>query len=161
MKRFIRSMLLTVVALGITGSVAFAQTGSAGYYDFATMVRFQKDMRVVGNATILGDLTVREDVAAKRFRATRQTTATVTPNSTIPSNGTFQPLTAAAAVGTSSVTTGTIGDLLILYNTVTNTITLTDTGTLKLASNAALGQYDTLTLVSDGTNWLEIGRSNN
>ena len=44
---------------------------------------------------------------------------------------------------------------------MTNTITITDTGTLKLSGNAALGQYDTITLWSDGTNWIEISETNN
>jgi len=50
---------------------------------------------------------------------------------------------------------------LVLVNVGSNTITLTDTGTLKLSANAALGQYDTITLQSDGTNWIELAKANN
>jgi len=42
-----------------------------------------------------------------------------------------------------------------------NTITLTDTGTLKLGGNAALGQYDSITLLSDGTNWIQVSKADN
>ena len=48
-----------------------------------------------------------------------------------------------------------------ITNIGTNTITITDTAPLIMAGNLALGQYDNLTLRSDGTRWIEMGRSNN
>ena len=90
-----------------------------------------------------------------------QTSITVTADSTISPAGTYQPISAAGAVGTSSITAGDAGDLLVLTNTGANVITITDTGTLKLSGNAALGQYDSLFLLSDGTNWVEIGEGAN
>ena len=59
------------------------------------------------------------------------------------------------------MTAGTAGDLVYIINTGSNTITITDTGTLKLSGNAALGQYDTLLLWSDGTNWIEVAQADN
>ena len=41
------------------------------------------------------------------------------------------------------------------------TVTLTDTGTLKLAGNAVLSTTDSLTMISDGGNLIEIARSDN
>ena len=103
-----------------------------------------------------GDLDVADDLTIAK-----QTWITVTDNLEIAPTGSYQPIAAAGAVGTSSITAGAAGDLLILTNTGTNAITITYTGTLKLSSNAALGQYDSLFLLSDGTNWVEIGEGAN
>ena len=72
----------------------------------------------------------------------------------------FQQISAAATAGV-TVTTLAKGTELTLLNMGSNTITISDTGTTMLESNAALGQYDTLTLISDGTNMVELARSNN
>ena len=70
--------------------------------------------------------------------------------------------TGAAATGTSAIGGyATAGRVIVLVNVGSNTITLTDTGTLKLSGNAALGQYDNITLMSDGTNWVELSETNN
>ncbi len=90
-----------------------------------------------------------------------QTAISVTMNGCITPTGTYQLLESAANVSTSNLAAGTTGQLLILVNTADTTITITDTGTLKLSGNAAITQYDTLTLISDGTNWLELSVSNN
>jgi hypothetical protein len=162
MQRATRSLLLTIVGLLLTGSVALAQSGSAGYYEFSTLVRFQRDVRVYGSAQVAGDLRSGGDVQAQRFRAEKQSTLSVTANSTVTPLGTFQPITATASVGTSSIAAGNPGDLLILVNlSPSNTVTFTDTGTLKLAGNAALGQNDTLTLISDGVSWYQMAKSDN
>lgn len=95
------------------------------------------------------------------LRALPQTAITVSNNSSITPTGMYQPLTAVAAVGTSSIAAQAAGTVVVFQNVNTNAITLTDTGTLRLAGNAALGQHDTLTLLSDGTNWIEVSRSDN
>ena len=48
-----------------------------------------------------------------------------------------------------------------MVNNSNTTITISDTGTLKLSGNIALGQYDTLVLISDGTNWVQLATTNN
>ena len=76
--------------------------------------------------------------------------------------GTYQPLDAAGTVGAIVTTTGmTAGDLLILANIGTQTITISDTGVMALSSNAALGPADSVTLVYSGTGWIEIGEGAN
>lgn len=95
------------------------------------------------------------------LRLSPQSALTVTAGGTVSPQGSYQPLTAAGAVGTSSITAGSAGDVVVFVNTSSNTITFTDTGTLKLSGNAALAQYDTLTLLADGTNWVEIGQTDN
>ena len=92
---------------------------------------------------------------------TKQTGVVVAQGSIITPTGTYQPISAAGAVSTGSIATGTAGEILILTNTAANTITISDTGTLKLAGDAAIGQYDTLTLLSDGTNWLQVSKADN
>ncbi len=47
---------------------------------------------------------------------------------------------------------------LLFTSGSSTTCELADTGTMKLITNWVPVQYDTLTLMSDGTNWLEISR---
>lgn len=96
-----------------------------------------------------------------------QTAIAVTDGAVITPTGTYQPLTATGSV-TATLTTSsdfvTAGDVLILINansTVTSTVNIADSGTAKLTAAAALGQYDSLTLWFDGTNWIELSRADN
>lgn len=93
--------------------------------------------------------------------AVAQMTITVAQNSVITPTGVYQPLTAEATCGTASIAALPAGNIVVFENLSTNTITLTDTGTLKLGGNAALGQYDTLTVISDGTNWIQVSKVDN
>lgn len=86
---------------------------------------------------------------------------TVTTNSYITPTYTLQPITSADAVFTSNLAAGVAGRLLILWNVADTTITISDTGTIMLSADWAGTQYDTLVLLSDGTNWLELARSTN
>jgi hypothetical protein len=94
--------------------------------------------------------------------ASKQTTVTVTMNGTIALSKSLIPITAAGTVATSAVN-GCEGDgrVSLLRNVSANTITITDTGKLKLEGNWAAGQFDTLLLIGDGTNCLEVTRGNN
>ena len=109
------------------------------------------DLIVTDDASVGGDLTASGDV-----RLAAQTAISVTNGATVTPTGVYQRIEAAGNVGTASIAAGTAGDLLILVNTANVTITFTDTGTLKLSGNAALGQYDTLMLLADGTNWIQV-----
>ena len=95
------------------------------------------------------------------FRLSPQDTTTLTQGATITPSGALMPLTSAGDVSTGSITAGTNGDILLLLNTVNHTITISDTGTLKLSGDAALGQYDSLLLGCDGTNWIELAQADN
>lgn len=97
------------------------------------------------------------------YRSAPRTAITLTNNATLNATGTFQLITAAAAIGTSgaNITVKPAGTELILLNTGSNTITFTETGTLKSAGNIALGALDSATLRSDGTNWYQVAASNN
>jgi len=92
----------------------------------------------------------------------KRTKITVTEGGYITPTGTLQEIDAAGAVTpTGGVAAGAAGSWLILWNSGSNTIRLIDTGALMLSGNLDLGQYDTVILVSDGTNWLQVGTSNN
>jgi hypothetical protein len=64
---------------------------------------------------------------------------------------------------TFTLTPSTVGaghTLRLEFNTAGSTkAQLVDTGTMKLNGDWLPVQYDTLTLISDGTNWVELGRS--
>lgn len=97
------------------------------------------------------------------YRAAPRAAITVADNGTINSTGTYQKLTAAAAVGTSgdNLTIKPAGSVLILVNVGAQTITITETANMKSAGNIALGTLDSATLLSDGADWYQIAASNN
>jgi hypothetical protein len=178
MKRVI-AVLVTLALL--VGSVqAVWSQGGAGWWDVYSDTRFHgdvwgnqdvridDDLTVADQATVSNDLTVTDDTAvgddltvSGDMTLAQQTALTIGVAGTITPVGAYTQITAAAARGTSSITAGSAGDVVVIVNVGSNTITLTDTGTLLLAGNVALGQYDSVTLLSDGTNWVQIGTSNN
>jgi hypothetical protein len=143
MRRILWTALL-IFALAVTPALAqsgvsnFTHVVASGYVQSGTYVRVGTFERLVPGTTVV-----------------------VTTDGTITPVASYQPLSSSGNVQTASITAGTAGDVLYMINTSNTTITLTDTGTLKLGGNRALGQYDTLTLVSDGTNWIERSYTNN
>ena len=113
---------------------------------------FASTLAQAGAATFAGEV-----------KFTAPTQVTVTADSTIATAGyTVVPLYAAGTVGTATITgCETAGKLTILRNISNQSITITDTSTIMLSANAVLTQYDTLTLLGDGTNCLQLAVSNN
>jgi hypothetical protein len=164
---------LVLVAAGIVGT-AYAQTQQFGWIVtkrltvqnvgvFQSGVEMDSTLSVegilsAGSAVQAdGDVATGSDLQVAAFVRTVPTTAiSVTNGATITPTGTYQPLESAGNVGFSGIAVGTAGDHLILINESNTTITLTDTGTLMLSGNAALGQYDVIHLLSDGTNWIQV-----
>ena len=109
-----------------------------------------------GDVSVGDDFTLGGDLVT-----TPGTTIVVTPGSTVTPLGAYVPLSSTGTVGTSAIAGPTAGRRITLVNVAATTITFTDTGTLKLTGNIALGQYDTLSLVGDGTNWLQLSTANN
>ena len=120
------------------------------------------DFSASGGLTLATTLTLSDGdvIVADDVRVTAQTAITVTNGAAFAPTGTYQPIQAAGEV-TPTVTIGTAGDLLVLINTSAQTINIADTGTTMLTAAGALGQYDSLTLWCDGTNWIEISRADN
>ena len=94
-----------------------------------------------------------------------QTVFTVGADATIYPKGTYQPLNSAAAVTTNTTTAiadgDIVGQLLLLVNeNASDTITIDDAANTRLSGNAVLGNDDSLLLIWDGADWLEIAQAN-
>jgi hypothetical protein len=68
------------------------------------------------------------------------------------------PISASASSGV--LITCASGAIYHIYNVGTQTIKITDSLTMKLESTVTLGNSDSITLIGDGTNCVEITRSN-
>ena len=125
-------------------------------------ITVQRGGVTVADGVTAADITASDDLTTLDLYLTQTSVQTITVGGTITPTGSYHQITASAARGTSSVSgVSTAGRVLTLVNIGSNTITLTDTGTLKLAGNAALGQYDSITLLSDGTNWIQVSKADN
>ena len=125
-------------------------------------ITVQRGGVTVTDGVTAADITASDDLTTLDLYLTQTSVQTITVGGTITPTGSYHQITASAARGTSSVSgVSTAGRVLTLVNIGSNTITLTDTGTLKLAGNAALGQYDSITLLSDGTNWIQVSKADN
>lgn len=110
-----------------------------------------------GDFLVADDAEFKSDVAVLgAVRGVMPAAVAVTQDSTIPATSSVIQLSAAASASTSSIAAGASGQILIIVGPASNTVTFTDTGTLKLGGDRALSANDTLTLVSDGTNWNEV-----
>ena len=156
-------LLVMALAVGANGCAI----GGAGVTNFDSVTLSNDlvigdDLTVASTSSLVGDVTASADVVVGLFgRLTAQTRITVTQDSTITPTGTYQPIGSAGNLGTSDIAITTAGDVVILTNETNTTITISDTGTTMLSGNIALSQYDTLTLLCDGTNWLELANSTN
>lgn len=155
---------VAMVALLLSVTTIAAQTFPKNPMDWVMAKRLTVATisTLTGNVTTGADLTVGDDIAVTGdLVLTPATPISVTMNATITPLGSYQPLTSAGTVNTASITVGAAGTVLTLVNSANTSIVFTDTGTLKLTGNITLGQYDTLTLVSDGTNWVMRSTANN
>jgi hypothetical protein len=148
-KGMIASLALVIILLMTTLAPVWAQQP-------ITRIR----NAVITTLSVPGAATV-NDFAASYVNFVPPATIAVTMNATITPLGAYQPLSSAGTVNTASITVGAAGDVLTLVNIGSNSIVLTDTGTLKLSGNLTLGANDSVVLQSDGTNWNQLSTSNN
>jgi len=155
-----------------SGATLDIQSGVAASISDLTV---SDDLTVADNATVSGTLTIVEQVlatgdvrtgtdvqVAQVLRVVPNAAISVTNGAAFTPTGTFQPLTSFGTVTpTITETDADAGDILVLMVTSATTINIADTGTTKLSAAWAGGQYDTLTLMAEGDNWVEIARSNN
>lgn len=119
---------------------------------------------VDGLLTLAGGLSLTDGGAtvADDFVVSAQTAISCTDGGVITPTGTYQPLQSAGTVTPTVTTSGVAtGTLLVLVNTSATTVNLPDSGTMMLSGAAALGQHDSLVLWFDGTNWIQVGGSDN
>lgn len=146
------SVIRMIVANDITAA-DITVSDDATVTDLATVgdLTTTDDLSVADDGSVGDDLTVTGDLTISPG-----VTETIGYDEQIDPVASYHRITASAARGTDDIATGTAGDVLALINVGSNTITLTDTGTLKLSGNAALGAGDTIILLSDGTNWIQM-----
>lgn len=165
MRRKIRMMrwfqvVVLAFALLMAGALGFGLgpvTGQSGTTNF-TNLDVRRDL-AVGD-----DLTVADDaVMGGMMNLAAQSAISLTMNGYFTPTGAFQPVESAGAVSVSGANfaPGVPGDLLIVVNIGGSTITFTETTGLISAGNVALGTLDSATFVYHGTNWYQIGASNN
>lgn len=73
----------------------------------------------------------------------------------------LQPVRVTSNRGLTNVTVLPANTVVTFRNVGTPTIGFTDTTPLVLGGTRVLGQYDQLTLISDGTRWIEQAFANN
>lgn len=152
---------LTVENGGMTATGAVNFDGAV---DFDSTVDFSGATGIGGLTISTGGLTISDGdtVMADFAQISAQTAISVADGGIITPTGTYQPLASAGTITPTVATSGMVtGSVVTLINTSDTTINLADTGTAKLSAAWAAGQYDALVLWFDGTNWVEISRSDN
>lgn len=104
-------------------------------------------------------------LAADRTPATIvQKTIAVTSNDAIAVGGSTAVILTSAAVSTNCTIANpqTATASLVIINTSTNAVTITDGANIEGAGAMVMGQYDSLSLKAiSASKWVEVGRSNN
>ena len=150
-----------------TGAITVA-FGSLLYASEIVEASTDEGVNIEGSSLIDSDIIAGAALTTTTFieigtwlRPSLQSTLVVTDGGTITPTGTYQPISAVAAVGLDDIAIMSDGDVLVLTNVGSNAVTITDTGVIMLSGDIALGQYDTLTLLCDGTNWKQLATSDN
>ena len=168
---FVALLLVAIVAVSVS-----AQSGSGGYLDVESNFRvwrdssFRGDIYAEDDVTVTDQLVVSNDLVVSDFASiarlgyTASATQTLLADTPISVTSSYLLLSAAGSIGTGSIGTCNLanqGQLIVLENVSNTTITITDTGTLKLSGNAALAQWDSAAIVCDGTNWVQLYEQDN
>lgn len=161
-KRMMTSFALVIILLIAMNVPVWGQSAATRF----NRLIVNSTLNVVGTTTLTGDVTMGDDlivtdnVSVDGLVLTAATLISLTNGSTLTPVSSFHRI---GSPGTVYVTLGVCpaGLVTTLENAINATINLTDTGTSKLTGNFAMGQYDTLTLLGDGTNCYELARANN
>lgn len=115
----------------------------------------------VGTLTQMGDESVTGNETVSGFQLYGAgTLISVTTSVPITATASYQPIASAAAVST-TLAVLSAGTRVCFTNTLTPTVAISDTGTTVLTGTLQLGRYDTLCVMSDGTNMLELSFTDN
>lgn len=172
------AVFAAAVVLVLLMSPVSAQVRQPFEWIFAKRVSVERDLTVGTTATIAGNLTadaanftgnVTTDgtfsadgtiTTQDELRLIPGTAISVTSGSTIAPTTAIQELTSAGDVG-AGLDTCADGQLLMLINTGAATITITDTGTIRLEGDWVGGPWDSLTVAGSGVTCVELARANN
>lgn len=143
---------MTVSGTLDAGTLNATGTSALGAADFAGNVTMQAQLSVDGPL-----------VAATQLNLVPGSPISVTAGAIITPTAAFQLLEAAGSLSSGEISNScSSGQLVTLMNTANVTITIPDSGENILSAAAALGQWDTLTVICyAGTKWFEVARSNN
>jgi hypothetical protein len=148
------------VANGVSGAsnkLVFEGATADAFETFVTVTDPTADQTItLPNAT--GTVVVSQASATTALTADNQA---VTPGSSFTLQLTSDNATAANRTFTLSATGAITGARYTIIAPASNACELADTGIQKLSTAWSPGAYDTLTLLFDGTNFLEVGRSDN
>lgn len=175
-----------MLALLLVGSVAFAETDYIALQKIEAIkkgvntpdqiqdLRVQDDatigddLAVGGDAAVTGSATVGVDLIVSGLLIATEDTASLTNGQTLSVTATLNTLT---GIGGADDSTNTItlanaeasGRIVILSAAIgtTNLLKVADAAPRYLAGDWIADEGDTLTLKSEGTNWVEVSRSNN
>lgn len=99
------------------------------------------------------------------YRAQVRPVLLVSMNGSINATGTYQVISgttgAAVSISGNNLITKPAGTFLTLINTGSQNIVITETANMKSAGNVTLGTLDTAQFVSDGSDWYQVGKSDN
>ncbi len=152
----------TMDSLTVNGDTVITGTGRIdGAANIGGALTVTGTTAMLGNVDVTGNLEVVDHLgtSAELYLFSGDSLAVLNGATITPANSLLE-LTATGTV-TASLATASDGQVLILANSSNSTINIEDTGTTRLSAAAALGQYDTLTLVGLGTSWYEVARSTN
>jgi hypothetical protein len=152
--------LFVLLTVAIQSIPAVAQ---GGITNFDTVV-LSGDLTVADDVTLGDDLTLTDMAVMADLRMTEQTGITLTTGGTLTPTGSVQPIRSAGTIAFGAIAgcaAASAGHLLIVENEVNQTITITDSATLRLTGNLALGQFDTVLLFCDGATWVQLSTANN
>jgi hypothetical protein len=122
------------------------------------------DVAIIDDATVTGDLSAGTLTANTTSKWTEQTGITLTSATTLTATGSAQPIRSAGNIGFGAIAgcaANTAGQLMVVVNDTNTTITMTDSTTLRLTGNLALGQHDTALLYCNGAQWIQLATANN
>ena len=159
-EKFSRWIVAIVVALaaalGAAGGASYtgAIAGKASHiYQLTTVTSLIAGTSVAAGSTV---------TAGTKYVATKSTAALSCANgATITPVSTYQELTASGTVEvTLTATSRTTGEILILWNSAAQAITIKDVN-IDGTGDLALSQYDTAMYIFNGTKWAQLATSNN
>lgn len=178
MKRLALLTLTLALCLALAGCAAELpaqpQRAPSGGVSHFNSIATTHDLWVGGKLNVTGSINGAENVDTMALESSTLETFSVTLGAqdmfTVAAGGIITPtgsvmqIKADDAVTVTEIAVGRPGDVLILVNMGTKVITVPDADPIKLtgsSTNFAMGMDDTLTLWSDGTNWIQIAASDN